>query len=103
MVLKDENQEAFAAILDNLQLRVLGYQEDEETWVALALEMDIRGRGKSFAEAQEELEELIEMQIGFAIFKQMPELIFRPAEGDDVSKGALADIRRVFDLPADLY
>jgi len=25
------------------------------------------------------------------------------AEGDDVSKGALADIRRVFDLPADIY
>jgi len=80
MELKDENQKAFAAILDNLQLRVLGYQEDEETWVALALEMDIRGRGKSFAEAQEELEELIEMQIGFAIFKNMPELVFRPAE-----------------------
>lgn len=58
---------------------VLGYQEDGE-WVALALEMDLRGYGDTFEQALEDLEDLVAMQIGFAQFKGQPDLIWRPAE-----------------------
>ena len=58
---------------------ILGYEENGE-WVALALELDIRGYGKTFDEALEELTEFCLCQIGFADFKGQPELIYRPAE-----------------------
>ena len=64
-------QEIFASIL--------GYKEDGE-WVALALELDLRGYGETFEEALSEVDELCLCQIGFADFKDQPELIFRPAE-----------------------
>lgn len=62
----------------DVHLNILGCEEEGQ-WVALALEMDLRGYGKSFKRALKELEELIEMQISFAHFKNDPELIFHPA------------------------
>lgn len=60
-------------------LNVLGYQEEKE-WVALALEMDLRGYGDTFDEALEDLSDLVLMQISFARFKGEPSLIWKPAE-----------------------
>ena len=60
-------------------LNVLGYREEGE-WVALALEMDLRGYGESFKEALDDLADLVLMQISFARFKGEPDLIWRPAE-----------------------
>lgn len=60
-------------------LNVIGYQEDDE-WVALALEMDIRGYGRTFDEALADLKDLVCMQISFTLFKNQPEAIRRPAE-----------------------
>jgi len=60
-------------------LNVLGYQEDDE-WIALALEMDLRGYGATFDEAIKDLIDLVTMQIGFALFKNQPSMIFKPAE-----------------------
>ena len=60
-------------------LNILGYREDAE-WVALALEMDLRGYGSTFNEALRDLQDLVEMQIGFALFKGQPEMILRPAD-----------------------
>ncbi len=60
-------------------LSVLGYREDGE-WVALALEMDLRGYGDTPAEAEEELKELVFAQFSFAAFKGQPELIWKRAE-----------------------
>jgi hypothetical protein len=60
-------------------LNILGYSEDK-AWVALALEMDLRGYGKTFNEALEDLKGLVAMQIGFALFKGQPEMIWRPAD-----------------------
>jgi hypothetical protein len=60
-------------------LSVLGYQEDGE-WVALALDMDLRGYGSTFPEATRELQQLVSTQFEFARFKRQPELIWKPAE-----------------------
>lgn len=60
-------------------LSILGYQEDDE-WVALALEMDLRGYGATFEEALGELQELVMMQISFALQQDQPELIWKSAE-----------------------
>jgi hypothetical protein len=60
-------------------LNVLGYREDEE-WVALALEMDVRGYGKTFGEALQELQVLVSAQLRFARFKAQADLVWRPAE-----------------------
>jgi hypothetical protein len=65
--------------LCRVTLNILGYHENRE-WVALALEMDLRGYGKSFDEALKDLQNLVEMQIGFALFKGQPEMILRPAD-----------------------
>ena len=62
-----------------LTLSVLGYREEGE-WVAVALEMDLRGYGSTFAHAATELAELVTTQIDFARFKGQPELIWKPAE-----------------------
>ena len=62
-----------------MTLNVLGYREEDE-WVALALEMDLRGYGETFEDAFKELEELVGMQIGFSRFKGQPELIWKAAE-----------------------
>ena len=60
-------------------INVLGYRE-EDKWVALALEMDIRGYGKTYEKALEKLAELVLMQVSFAHFKGQPETIRRPAD-----------------------
>lgn len=60
-------------------LNVLGYRDGDD-WVALALEMDLRGYGPSFEDALDELVELIEMQISFAVAKGRPEMIWKSAE-----------------------
>lgn len=65
--------------LDVLTLKVVGYQEDDGVWAAHCLEMDLVGYGKSFKKASENLKELIEMQIDFAIFMEQPTLIYHPA------------------------
>ena len=62
-----------------IALSVLGFQEAGQ-WVALALEMDIRGHGESFEDAVEDLTDLVLMQLSFAHFKGQPELINRPAD-----------------------
>ena len=60
-------------------LDVLGYREDGE-WVALALEMDLRGYGPTFEAALEDLAELVEMHISFAVQKGWPDSVWKPAE-----------------------
>lgn len=60
-------------------INVLGYQEEGE-WVALALELDLRGYGKTFEKALGDLRNYIEMQISFALHKNDPDMIFHPAE-----------------------
>lgn len=60
-------------------LNVLGYQEEGE-WVAVALELDIRGYGDTFALALEEVYNVVLTQLSFARFKGQPELIWHPAE-----------------------
>ena len=58
---------------------MFGYREDD-AWVALALEMDLRGYGRTFKQAMEELRDLVNMQVSFALFKNQPEMIWRSAE-----------------------
>ena len=60
-------------------LRVLIYGEDDG-FVALALEMDLRGYGTTPEEAREELAELVVTQISFALFKGEPEMMWKDAE-----------------------
>ena len=64
---------------DNIRLQVLGFMENDE-WVALALEMDLRAYGDTFDDAMKELLELIDMQLSFAAYKKKPEMIFKRAE-----------------------
>jgi len=76
-----------------IALNVLGYKDKEENeWVALALEMDLRGYGSTWEEALSELNDLVFAQIHFAHFKRRPEMIFRPA--DPVWFHLFADSRR---------
>ncbi len=58
---------------------ILGYQEEGE-WVALALEMDLRGFGKTFEDAFDQLMSSVEAQLSFALYKHEPGLIWHPAE-----------------------
>lgn len=69
-------KKAFPCVIN---LSVLGYREDDE-WVALALEMDLRGYGETFEDAIDDLKDHVAMQISFARFKHDPDLIFRSAE-----------------------
>ena len=62
-----------------ITLNVLGYQEGDE-WVALALEMDIRGYGETFDQAFDDLADLVGIQISFSRFKKKPDLIWKAAE-----------------------
>lgn len=58
---------------------ILGYREEGE-WVALALEMDLRGFGTTFEEALEDLMSSVNAQISFALYKKELNLIWHPAE-----------------------
>ncbi len=74
-------------------LSVLIYRDDDEgCFAAVALEMDIWGYGKTSKKAFQELVELVEMQISFAMFKEQPELIWKAA--DPVWFQRFADARR---------
>jgi len=63
----------------DITLNVLGYKEDSE-WVALALEMDLRGYGSTFQEALKDLVNLVEMQVSFSEYKGQPDMAYHPAE-----------------------
>ena len=62
-----------------MNLRVLGYREDEE-WCALCLEMDLRGYGQTFEDALKELSAAVLNQFTFAIQMDNPDLLLRKAE-----------------------
>jgi len=62
-----------------ISFQVLGYREDDE-WIALALEMDLRGYGATFEEAMGELEGLVDAQVTFALQQRRPEMIWKNAE-----------------------
>lgn len=80
VVAKPESiKDAPEALRYDISLNILGYQEEGE-WVALALEMDLRGYGDSFREAIADLRDLVIMQIGFALFKGQPDMILKPAD-----------------------
>ena len=59
-------------------VNVLGYREGAQ-WVALALEMDLRGYGETFEAALQDLKGLAETQAAFALFKGRPAMARRPA------------------------
>jgi len=63
----------------HILLNILGYKE-ADGWVALALEFDLRGYGQTFKAAMEELTELIQMQVSFAMQTGQPEMMFKDAE-----------------------
>jgi predicted RNase H-like HicB family nuclease len=68
------------AEIHEVAINVLGYPAKDGGWIAHALEMDIVGHGSSFQEAFADLQELVEMQISFAVFQGSPEMIWKPAE-----------------------
>jgi hypothetical protein len=80
-------------VIFEVTLSVLGYREAGE-WVALALELDLRGFGATFHEAVEDLRDLVRMQVSFAHFKGQPEMVWKPAEG--VWWGLFQQVRRDF-------
>lgn len=62
-------------------LRVLVFHDpSEEAFVALALEMDLRGYGDSIDSALEELRDIVMAQITFAMQQNDPSLIQFPAD-----------------------
>ena len=90
--MEDESSSAtLGAVPGTVTLNVLGYRDDDE-WVALALEMDLRGYGQSFEEALEELGDLVATQLRFAHFKGQAHLIWKSAE--PVWFERFADVRR---------
>lgn len=62
-----------------ITLSVLGLREDD-SWCALGLEVSIRGYGKTFEEACDDLKDLVLMQISFAISKGQIDMVWRPAD-----------------------
>lgn len=64
----------------NVTISVLSLKEEGE-WCAIALEMDLRGYGKTNDEAIRDLLDHVQMQVSFAVSQGKPELIDRPAEG----------------------
>jgi len=62
-----------------LTVRAVFYKTDDNQWAAHCLETDLVGYGKTQEASLENLIELTEMQISFALFKQDPGLLDRPA------------------------
>ena len=62
-----------------LTINVLGVREDD-AWCAIALEMSLRGYGRTFEAALDELREAIEAQVSFAVQQDTLDQIFMPAE-----------------------
>lgn len=52
----------------------------EDAWTALALEMSVRGYGPTPDKAVEDLIELLQAQVSFAIHQGHPESVWHPAE-----------------------
>jgi len=68
------------------------YDAETEEWNSVALEMDIWGYGITPEESFANLNELVCMQISFALFKGQPEMIWHRAE--DLYWGLLEEVRR---------
>ncbi len=63
-----------------LSLRVLGYQSRKGgDWAAHCLETDLVGYGANFKKALNNLIELTEMQVSFALQEDKPSLLDHPA------------------------
>ena len=54
--------------------------DENDKWCAVALEMDIWGFGNTIEEAMKDLDELVEIQIEFAIGKNKLSLLDHPAD-----------------------
>ncbi len=63
-----------------LNLNVLGIQEDDASWCAIALEMSLMGYGETFEKALEDLYDAIVTQVTFAVQHDTLDNIFIPAE-----------------------
>lgn len=61
------------------EVSILVYTEDDSC-VALALEMDLRGFGATGEAALADLDEMILAQVSFALQKRHPESVWKPAE-----------------------
>jgi len=65
-------------LVDKILFSILGYTEDG--WhVAHALELDLKGYGKSPEAALKEVHGMVTAQLSFAHFKGNPSLAWRPA------------------------
>jgi len=64
--------------LIRLDLSILGYQESGK-WLAHCLEMDVIGYGSTFKDALKHVDELIEMQVSFAVSQGHPHTMLNPA------------------------
>lgn len=80
-------------------INVLGYRSEGE-WVALALDMDLRGYGETFEAATDDLAELIEMQVSFALQQGRPDMIWKQAEAEWVALWAQVRRDRFMDVVA---
>lgn len=82
------------------------YNEDEEVWNAVALEMDIWGQGTTPEEAIEDLNELVRMQISFAYSMNSPQMIWHKAEAKYwkmLETARTVELRSHLDLPEDPF
>lgn len=61
---------------------VAWFDEKENRWQAVALDMDIIAEGESASEAIAELNELIGIQVGFAVARDDLDCIWRSAPRD---------------------
>ena len=83
--------EVFAEECLELAINVLGVREDG-AWCAIALEMSLRGYGKTFEAALAELREAIDAQVSFAVQNGNLDQIFIPAEPHYIK--LYADVKR---------
>ena len=63
-----------------LNLNVLGIQEDDASWCAIALEMSLMGYGKTCEKALEDLYDAMVTQVTFAVQHDTLDTLFIPAE-----------------------
>ncbi len=66
--------------MNEICLSVLTYFDNQsDSWVSVALEMDLYGHGDTPEKSFSDLHDLVKMQLGFSQYKNDPDLIFRPA------------------------
>lgn len=63
----------------SIHLDVIAWEDDGES-VALVLEMNLQGYGRTLGEAFEDLQSAVLAQLAFAYFKGNPDLIGRPSD-----------------------